>query len=273
MKNCMTKAISMVLAAVLFAGVLLSGVNTISSQAAEDPAAYAAVFDAAYYRAANPDLASVFGMDDQALFNHFVKYGMAEGRQASAEFNVAVYKARYADLAAAFGDNLKLYYLHYINMGKAEGRNGKVAAPAPVKPAPVKQEVKFDKPVYLIREEMGTYRSKYEEGTCFSDREKFRWTGGVVDTASGKQAFAFMLSEASFKDLPARVLYGVSASSARVGDIIRFDNDSHMAVVFENNGTFVVVAEVTQDTVHWDVQIPLSSLEDRIDAVITRYPQ
>ena len=83
---------------------------------------YDAVYNTDYYMAANPDLVLVFGTDSKALLNHFVKYGMAEGRQACAEFNVHVYRATYPDLAAAYGDDLKQYYMHYINYGKAEGR-------------------------------------------------------------------------------------------------------------------------------------------------------
>ena len=84
--------------------------------------AYAPVFDASYYAKNNKDLKIAFGNDENALFQHFLNYGMSEGRQASAEFNVKSYRNAYADLRQAFGNDLKSYYLHYMNCGKREGR-------------------------------------------------------------------------------------------------------------------------------------------------------
>lgn len=83
---------------------------------------YSTVFDADYYYANHKDVANAFGNDKQALFNHFMDYGIYEGRQASEEFNVDVYKANNADLVNAFGDDTRTYYIHYIKYGKAENR-------------------------------------------------------------------------------------------------------------------------------------------------------
>lgn len=83
---------------------------------------YSAVFDAAYYANRYPDLKTAFGNDDSALLQHFIQYGMAEGRQGSPQFDVYSYKNLYPDLRAAFGNNLKSYYMHYISSGKSEGR-------------------------------------------------------------------------------------------------------------------------------------------------------
>lgn len=88
----------------------------------EKPEEYSAVFDAAYYANRYPDLKAAFGNDDSALLQHFIQYGMAEGRQGSSQFDVYSYKNLYPDLRAAFGNNLKSYYMHYISSGKSEGR-------------------------------------------------------------------------------------------------------------------------------------------------------
>lgn len=88
----------------------------------ETPVDYSAVFDAAYYANRYPDLKTAFGNDDSALLQHFIQYGMAEGRQGSSQFDVYSYKNLYPDLRAAFGNNLKSYYMHYISSGKSEGR-------------------------------------------------------------------------------------------------------------------------------------------------------
>ena len=88
----------------------------------EKPEEYSAVFDAAYYANRYPDLKAAFGNNESVLLQHFIQYGMDEGRQGSSQFDVYSYKNLYPDLRAAFGNNLKSYYMHYISSGKAEGR-------------------------------------------------------------------------------------------------------------------------------------------------------
>lgn len=83
---------------------------------------YGIVFDATYYAGRYPDLKAAFGADAEALLNHFITFGMAEGRQGNAEFSVQAYKERYADLRSVFGDNLPEYYRHYSLFGKSEKR-------------------------------------------------------------------------------------------------------------------------------------------------------
>jgi isopropylmalate/homocitrate/citramalate synthase len=68
------------------------------------------------------DLKKAYGTSTTNLFNHFLKYGMAEGRQAIDTFNVDIYKANYADLQRAFGNNLPSYYKHYCQYGHKENR-------------------------------------------------------------------------------------------------------------------------------------------------------
>lgn len=86
---------------------------------------YKSVYNINDYETNNSDIKNSFGLNDIAALQHFVYYGMSEGRQASpSTFNVFVYKARYTDLQVVFGNNLKAYYMHYITNGKAEGRTG-----------------------------------------------------------------------------------------------------------------------------------------------------
>ena len=88
-----------------------------------DKTDYSAVFDANYYYSAYADLQSAIGNDRNALLQHFIAYGMQEGRRGSAEFDVRAYMANNPDLIQVFGqEDLKSYYLHYISYGKKEGR-------------------------------------------------------------------------------------------------------------------------------------------------------
>ncbi len=83
---------------------------------------YSDVYDYDYYIANNPDVYNAFGDDKSAVLNHFIEYGMNEGRKSKETFNVDVYKSLYGDLQNAFGDDTKSYYIHYITYGKNEGR-------------------------------------------------------------------------------------------------------------------------------------------------------
>lgn len=83
---------------------------------------YSLVFNPTYYTNKHADLKKAFGTDANKLFDHFCRYGMAEGRQAIATFNPTAYKNRYPDLQKAFGNNMGAYYRHYIQFGHKEGR-------------------------------------------------------------------------------------------------------------------------------------------------------
>lgn len=80
-------------------------------------------FDAEYYYNTYPDLQAAFGFDYSVLLNHYLQYGLREGRAGSAEFNCFNYMNNYSDLRAAFGGDYVAYCQHYEQFGKAENRN------------------------------------------------------------------------------------------------------------------------------------------------------
>ena len=86
------------------------------------------VFDAEYYSNAYPDLKSAYGNDAEELYNHFVQYGLAEGRQAHPAFDIKYYLSENSDLKAAFGKDYKKGMNHFVNNGYKEGR--KTAKPS-----------------------------------------------------------------------------------------------------------------------------------------------
>ena len=85
---------------------------------------YSSVFDANYYLSNNPDVAKATAGNSELALDHFINYGMSEGRRGSASFDVQSYFNEYPDLRAAFGFDLMKYYEHYVTAGKAEGRHG-----------------------------------------------------------------------------------------------------------------------------------------------------
>lgn len=88
---------------------------------------YTPVFDPVYYSDKYEDLKAVFGNNSQALFNHFLTYGMNEARQGNAEFDPVRYRNAEPDLNAYFGDEWTAYYVHYITCGKQEIADGRRA--------------------------------------------------------------------------------------------------------------------------------------------------
>ena len=60
--------------------------------------------------------------DYDALYNHFINNGLAEGRIASPVFNVKDYRELNPDLDKAFKDDLTKYLDHFESNGIEEGR-------------------------------------------------------------------------------------------------------------------------------------------------------
>ena len=86
---------------------------------------YLAVYEYDFYVNKYPDIKRVVGNNRKAAFEHFLEYGMREGRKACSNFNVNSYKNRYGDLRTEYKNDLPRYYQHYILFGKNEGRIAK----------------------------------------------------------------------------------------------------------------------------------------------------
>ena len=73
------------------------------------------------YIASNPDLIIAFGTDLIEANNHYINYGISEGRETN-NFNVTNYLNNYSDLSNAFGTDEEAAIRHYIINGYFEGR-------------------------------------------------------------------------------------------------------------------------------------------------------
>jgi hypothetical protein len=80
------------------------------------------VFDATYYSNKYPDLKAAFGTDATKLYQHFITYGISEGRQGCASFDVKTYLKKYSDLKNAYGNDYANALNHYLVYGYNEGR-------------------------------------------------------------------------------------------------------------------------------------------------------
>ena len=122
MKTKAHKVLSLMLTLILLIAAVPTAMVSASTATTYKGVDYAPVYDYNFYMG-HPDLKKAYGNNPTGAFNHFVKYGMKEGRQASPNFNVEIYKANYADLRNAFGNDLPSYYKHYVQFGIKEGRN------------------------------------------------------------------------------------------------------------------------------------------------------
>ena len=80
------------------------------------------LFDGEWYATNYPDVVKVYGTNEDALFDHFMTYGITEGRDINAVFDVEKYKEANPDLAEQFGDDYAAYYEHYVTYGQVEQR-------------------------------------------------------------------------------------------------------------------------------------------------------
>jgi hypothetical protein len=80
------------------------------------------IFDAKYYASRNPDVVRAFGTNKAALYRHFIRYGLREGRAGNLMYDPVFYRVVYADLNAKFGRDTAQYIQHYLKYGRKEGR-------------------------------------------------------------------------------------------------------------------------------------------------------
>ena len=96
--------------------------STSSEQQKEEY--YRLVYNYSDYLAYNSDIRSKYRHDKDGAFQHFLKTGMAEGRQASKDFDPVSYRLEYKYVRKAYKDDWKQYYLHYIRTGYAAKYHG-----------------------------------------------------------------------------------------------------------------------------------------------------
>ena len=79
-------------------------------------------FDYDFYKRNNSDVVDEYGDSYEALLNHFINYGVFEGRDCCPFFNPSAYRALNTDLYIEFGNNPVKYYEHYLIYLDSEDR-------------------------------------------------------------------------------------------------------------------------------------------------------
>ncbi len=122
-------------------------------------------------------------------------------------------------------------------------------------------------------ERMIALREQYPEGTPWTDENYYPWKGGIYTGGSGCAAFVFLLSDAAFGDLPARMIDAVRFDRVRVGDILRVNGNTHSVIVLTVGTKSVTVAEGNYNSaVHWGRTLTAAQVE-QADYMLTRYPE
>lgn len=80
------------------------------------------IFNARYYADNNKDVFEAYGYDDEKLYNHYINYGLKEGRRCSPVYDPIYYYNKYTDLQKAFGNDYTKLYNHFVIYGMKEGR-------------------------------------------------------------------------------------------------------------------------------------------------------
>lgn len=124
-----------------------------------------------------------------------------------------------------------------------------------------------------VYETLIAFKDSYPEGTPYSNDDSYAWRGGIFSVGYGCAGFAFMLSDAAFGDLPARMFTDYDV--LRVGDILRVENDTHFVIILDVQESYITVAEGNYNyAVHWGRKIPMSSVRSAGTTYgLTRYPE
>ncbi len=114
-------------------------------------AALKTAFDADYYASKYPDIKAAYGTDKEAMFNHFLNYGMKEGRMMNAKFDPVAYTTAYPDIKAIIKESdYSNAYIHYVTFGQKEGRTLTTNAAVTKKAVASKNTVKNSPTTYQL---------------------------------------------------------------------------------------------------------------------------
>lgn len=128
---------------------------------------------------------------------------------------------------------------------------------------PTQQEA-FDRMVAL--------EAEYPSGTPWTNGTKYT-SETLGGPAGGCMAWAYMLSDAAFGDLPGKWIEApITIDMLRVGDIVRINNNGHSIIVLEVHEDYIVTSEGNcSGKVDWYRTHSAETIA-KADYMITRYP-
>ena len=131
----------------------------------------------------------------------------------------------------------------------------------------VKLEDLTDESVYNA---MMAMQTDFPEGMPWTNDDYYDWNGQTNYRGYGCAGFAFLLSDAAFGKLPARMKQ-VDYDTLRPGDILRINSNTHSVIILQVFTDHVVVAEGNYNSsIHWGRTLSRSKVESS-DYVFTRW--
>jgi len=135
-----------------------------------------------------------------------------------------------------------------------------------------RNQVDYHPTTEQVYRDMMSMQASYPEGMPWTNNNFYEWNGGYYSGGYGCAGFAFMLSDAAFGYLPARV--HEDFDTIKTGDILRLNNDGHSVVVIAISGDTYTLAEGSyNNSVHWGRTMTLAEIKEIGTYVMTRYPQ
>lgn len=269
-----------------------------TSLAAEKPVYngvdYSPVFDSTEYAALNPDVASTIGLNEKDLFNHFINYGMKEGRLGNTKF---LWQAN----VGAYGNDPVSIYTNFSakQTGTIISATPTPAITTPVTPANVNwADYKLNPQAAAalgttMQEKIEIMKKVYPEGDAWGGKgiayeltNKATWVNPVVWQATNEpgeirslhvdssgydswgdcMAFAGIMQECVFG--PGEYVLHYDTNNIKAGDLVDFKGLEHTAFVLSVNGDKITIAEGNNGgTVKWGRVVKRSE----IYSVWTRY--
>lgn len=124
-----------------------------------------------------------------------------------------------------------------------------------------------------VYEAMIALKDQYPQGMKWNNEDYYGWHGGVYTGGYGCAGFAFLLSDAAFGDLPARVIEDFQFSDIRPGDILRVEGNTHSVIVLAINGNTLTLAEGNyNNSINWGRTMTANQVV-LADYLMTRYPE
>ncbi len=126
------------------------------------------------------------------------------------------------------------------------------------------------KTVAEVKAAMESLKSKYPDGTPWTNDNIYTWKGGIYSSGRGCAAFAFMLSDAAFGNRKAKK--HTDFNNIKVGDIVRYLTDQHSVIVLEVKGdTFTVAEGNINSSILWGRKITRDEFKATGTYILTRW--
>ncbi len=134
-----------------------------------------------------------------------------------------------------------------------------------------------------LYQRMIAMQADYPERKPWTNNDKYVWKniyypdGSSVPygtyTGYGCVAFAMILSDAAFGDIPAYEITDINYDKIRVGDILRINRNLHSVIIIKKNDDGVVIAEGNYNSsIHWGRTLTKREVE-AADYYVTRYTE